>query len=111
MLIIFGIGIYELFISKIDPIERKADAHPSWLQVSSIDDLKSSLGKVILIVLIVNFFKFSIDTPIGEAKDLLFLSIGIVLVSLALFIANKSHSSHTEINKGRIIYKLQNSRI
>lgn len=99
VLIIFGMGIYELFISKIDPVERKADARPSWLQVSSIDDLKSSLGKVILMVLIVNFFKFSIDTPINEAKDLLFLSIGIVLVSLALYIANKSHSSHTEINK------------
>lgn len=99
VLIIFGMGIYELFISKIDPVERKTDTRPTWLQVSSLDDLKSSLGKVILMVLIVNFFKASIGTPIKQAQDLLFLSIGIVLVSLALYIANKSHTPLAENDK------------
>ena len=51
VLIIFGMGIYELFINKIDPVEQKTDSRPTWLQISSIDDLKSSLGKVILMVL------------------------------------------------------------
>ncbi len=91
VLIIFGMGIYELFICKIDLVERKVDARPSWLQVSSIDDLKSSLGKVILMVLIVNFFKYTIHVNFENAQDLLYLAIGVVLVSLALFIANKSH--------------------
>lgn len=93
VLIIFGMGIYELFINKMDPVERKADARPSWLQVSSIDDLKSSLGKVILMVLIVNFFKYTIHVHFENAQDLLYLSIGVVLVSLALYIANKSHGT------------------
>lgn len=96
VLLIFGMGIYELFIGKMDPVERKADARPSWLQVSSIDDLKSSLGKVILMVLIVNFFKYSLDASFNNDKSLLNLSIGIVLVSLALFIANKSHGNLSE---------------
>ena len=92
VLVIFGMGIYELFISKIDPVERKADARPTWLQVSSIDDLKSSLGKVILMVLIVNFFKITIRVNFDNAMDLLCLAIGVVLVALALYIANKSHT-------------------
>ena len=90
VLIIFGMGIYELFINKIDPVERKADARPSWLQISSIDELKSSLGKVILMVLIVSFFKHSLDVPFNSAKDPLLLSLGVVLIAVSLFIANKS---------------------
>lgn len=91
VLIIFGMGIYELFINKIDPVERKADSRPSWLQISSIDELKSSLGKVILMVLIVSFFKHSLDIPFKSAKDLLLLSLGVVLIAVSLYIANKSH--------------------
>jgi len=90
VLLIFGMGIYELFINKIDPVEQKADARPSWLQISSIDELKSSLGKVILMVLIVSFFKHSLDVPFENAKDLLLLSLGVVLIALSLFIANKA---------------------
>lgn len=91
VLIIFGMGIYELFINKIDPVERKADARPSWLQISSIDELKSSLGKVILMVLIVSFFKHSLDIQFKNAQDLLLLSLGVVLIAVSLYIANKSH--------------------
>ena len=91
VLVIFGMGIYELFINKIDPVERKADARPSWLQIKSIDELKSSLGKVILMVLIVSFFKHSLDISFSDAKDLLYLSIGVLLVSASLYIANKQH--------------------
>ena len=91
VLVIFGMGIYELFINKIDPVERKADARPTWLQIKSIDELKSSLGKVILMVLIVSFFKHSLDISFSDAKDLLYLSIGVLLVSASLYIANKQH--------------------
>ena len=91
VLVIFGMGIYELFINKIDPVERKVDSRPSWLQIQSIDELKSSLGKVILMVLIVSFFKHSLDISFSSASDLLYLSIGILLVASALYIANKQH--------------------
>lgn len=88
VLIIFGMGVYELFINKIDPVEKKVDSRPSWLQISSIDELKSSLGKVILMVLIVSFFKHSLDIEYHSATDLLLLAAGIVLLAGALFIAN-----------------------
>jgi len=92
VLVIFGVGIYELFISKIDPVERMADPRPTWLQVSSVDDLKSSLGKVILMILIVSFFKHSLDIHFDTAKDLLLLAIGVLLISAALYLVNTHHS-------------------
>lgn len=91
VLIIFGIGIYEMFITKIDPVLQKVDGRPSWMHISNVDDLKSSLGKVILMVLIVTFFKHSIEVEYGNVNDLLKLGFGIVLIALALFITAKSH--------------------
>lgn len=91
VLIIFGVGIYELFITKIDPVLQKVDGRPSWMQISNVDDLKSSLGKVILMVLIVTFFKHSIEVEYGNVNDLLKLGVGIVLIALALYITHKSH--------------------
>ncbi|MBD5296553.1 MAG: YqhA family protein [Bacteroides sp.] len=91
VLVIFGVGIYELFITKIDPVLQKVDGRPSWMQISNVDDLKSSLGKVILMVLIVTFFKHSIEVEYGNVNELLKLGFGIVLIALALFITSKSH--------------------
>lgn len=93
VLIIFGMGIYELFINKIDPVEKKVDSRPSWLQISSIDELKSSLGKVILMVLIVSFFKHSLDIEYKDSTDLLLLALGILMLASSLFIANYHHVS------------------
>lgn len=91
VLIIFGVGVYELFISKLDPVSAKADGRPSWMHISSVDDLKSALGKVILMVLIVTFFKYSLAVKYHGVNDLLKLGVGIVLIALSMFITNKSH--------------------
>jgi uncharacterized membrane protein YqhA len=88
ILIIFSMGIYELFINKIDPVNKALDNRPSWLQINSIDDLKSSLGKVILMILIVSFFEHSLRIPYETVQDLLFLSIGIILISAALYLTH-----------------------
>lgn len=96
VLIIFGIGVYELFINKIDPTEQNLDTRPSWLQINSIDSLKSSLGNVILMVLIVSVFEHSLNTTFDSPMDLLQLSIGVVLVALALFLTHLSHKSKDE---------------
>ncbi len=95
VLVIFSMGVYELFISKIDPVEQKADQRPSWLQIKNIDDLKSSLGKVILMVLIVSFFKHALIVEYKTALDLLLLAVGVVLIALALYLAHSQHK-HNE---------------
>lgn len=98
VLIIFGVGVYELFVSKIDPVERDTDNRPSWLRINSVDDLKGSLGKVILMVLIVSFFKHILELKESEwgALTLLYLAIGIFLIAAALYLTHKSHHSDKE---------------
>jgi uncharacterized membrane protein YqhA len=88
ILIIFSMGIYELFINKIDPVNKALDSRPSWLQINSIDELKSSLGKVILMILIVSFFEHSLQIDFSGIQDLLFLGIGILLISAALYLTH-----------------------
>ena len=95
VLIIFSMGVYELFINKIDPVNKTLDSRPSWLQINSIDDLKSSLGKVILMILIVSFFENSLKIQYKSVNDLLFLGIGILLISAALFLTH-IHGKHKE---------------
>ena len=103
VLVIFAVGVYELFITKIDPVERENDSRPSWLRISSVDDLKSSLGKVILMVLIVSFFKHTLDLSKDQwsPTTLLYLSIGILLIAAALYLTHKStgHDAEEEAEK------------
>ena len=55
VLLIFGFGVYEIFISEIDFAKGKfAD---STLKIKSLDQLKNKIIKVIIIVLIVKFFE------------------------------------------------------
>ena len=91
ILIIIALGIYELFISKIDFIADKENIYPKWLTFHSLDELKGVLTKVIIIILIVYFFKsvvmMEFNTPIG----ILYLAIGIILIALANYISHKPH--------------------
>jgi uncharacterized membrane protein YqhA len=102
VLLIFSMGIYELFISEIDPASRKDDTRPNWLKISSIDDLKNSLGKVILMVLIVSFFEQSLKlNKFSNALDLLYFGLGVLFVSAALYLAHadpkhKREKSHPQ---------------
>lgn len=86
-LIIFGLGLYELFISKIDAAEGSAFAE-SILYVRSLDDLKSKLAKVILIMLVVKVFEQASALRPSTGLDLLWLAASVALVGLALFLSH-----------------------
>lgn len=90
VLLIFGLGLYELFISKIDYIEQ-AEKASKILLVHSLDQLKEKLAKVILMVLIVTFFKYAIEFHYEDIKTLLFLSIGVFLIALSIYFMHKGH--------------------
>ncbi len=87
ILLIFGLGLYELFISKIDMAER-SETSSSVLLIHSLDDLKSRLAKVILLILIVKFFEKAIDMDFDTPLNLLYLAIGIVLIGAAIYITH-----------------------
>ena len=52
VLLIFALGLYELFISKIDQA-TEAEGASKILVIKNLDDLKGRLAKVILMILIV----------------------------------------------------------
>ncbi|MGC8942420.1 YqhA family protein [Sulfurihydrogenibium sp.] len=91
VLLIFGIGIYELFISKIDYAENDVRSSRI-LIVHSLDQLKDKLAKVIVMVLIVTFFKHGVSFKYQGVLELLYLSIGIFLIAAAIYFLSKSHN-------------------
>ncbi len=87
VLLIFALGLYELFINKITIKEAKGSV-PSILKVKNLEQLKENLGKVIVMILVVLFFKNALMLEYHDTKDLVFLSFGILMISLALFLSH-----------------------
>lgn len=87
VLLIFALGLYELFISKIDQAAQ-AENSSNVLLIDSLDDLKTRLAKVILMILIVKFFEHAIAMEFGSPLDLLYLAGGITLIGLALYLTH-----------------------
>jgi len=92
-LLIFSLGLYELFISKID-VAYKDPRSSKVLFITNLEDLKTKLGRVVIMVLIVTFFKQAIDMEYNTPLDVLYLSIGALGISLALYFTHKeSHDN------------------
>jgi len=85
VLLIFGLGLYELYISKIDHAYSSESAQ-HLLSINSLDDLKSRLGKVIMMILIVKFFELAIGMDIDDIFELLMFAGGILLSGIALYV-------------------------
>lgn len=91
VLLIFAMGIYELFISKIDPASRTADSRPNWLAIHSLDDLKGAVGKVILMILIVRLFESAVKMKYEHPLHLLYLGLAVLFVAIALYLQHLGH--------------------
>ncbi len=97
-MLIFSLGMYELFISDID--EAKGSRTSSRiLVIESLDDLKARLAKVILMILIVTLFEHALNMKISQPVDLLYLGAAIAMIGLALYLTRASES-HKEYGQG-----------
>ncbi len=92
ILLIFGLGMYELFVNRIDAAQR-SDTAPRLLQVRSFDHLKDRVAKMILLVLIVEFFQYALRLQYSTALDLLYLALGIFVVAAALYLTREKLTS------------------
>jgi uncharacterized membrane protein YqhA len=88
VLLIFSLGLYELFISRIDKAE-KSETASRVLIIHSLDDLKGRLAKVILMILIVKYFEHAVSMNFNTPMDLLYLAGGIALIGLSLFLTHE----------------------
>ncbi|MDB0007075.1 YqhA family protein [Flavobacteriales bacterium] len=89
VLLIFGFGVYELFISEIDFAKGKFSE--STLKISSLDQLKNKIIKVIIIVLIVKFFEkvLKLTPNFTTPEDVLFFSVSILSICLGYYLINR----------------------
>ncbi|RBQ26221.1 YqhA family protein [Arcobacter sp. CECT 9188] len=87
VLLIFAFGIYELFISKID--EANTSDENSILNISSLDQLKDKIAKVIIMVLVVNYFQRVIHTKYETPLELLYFALAIVALAVGLYFSGK----------------------
>ncbi|KAL3688283.1 hypothetical protein R1sor_014592 [Riccia sorocarpa] len=123
VMLIFGMGLYELFVSTIEVPggngENGATNHgkhqtirgsnffglftleerPKWLEIRSLDELKTKLGHVIVMILLVGMFEKSKRVPIHSGLDLLFFSGSIFLASSCLYLLSMLHQNNGG-NKG-----------
>ncbi|NKF51212.1 YqhA family protein [Shewanella sp. WXL01] len=85
VMLIFSFGLYELFISNIDAAE-KSETGGKILVINNIDSLKSKLGKVILMMLVIKVFSYFNEMKPESMLDLLYMGVVVVLVAGALML-------------------------
>jgi len=85
VMFIFAFGLYELFISHID----EAKGHGQILAISSLDQLKDKIAKVIVMVLVVNFFQRVLHTSFSSPLEMLYFALSITALSVGLYFLSK----------------------
>jgi len=96
VMLIFSLGLYELFISDIDQAHGSKSSS-NILFISNLDELKSRLAKVILMILIVTLFEQALNMKLSTPLDLVYLGASIALISLALYL---THASEHGVSEG-----------
>ena len=101
VMLIFSLGMYELFISDIDQAHG-SKASSKILVINNLDDLKSRLAKVILMIMIVTLFEEALNMHMTSPLDLVYFGAAIALIALALYLTHASEpvTSHDSAQDG-----------
>lgn len=90
VMLIFSFGIYELFISKIDAACNEDNENCSTiLAIHSLDQLKDKIAKVIIMVLVVNYFQRVLHTTYQTPLELLYFALAITALAVGLYFLGK----------------------
>ena len=93
VLLIFSFGIYELFISEIDPA-KEGSAASGILEIHNLDQLKDKIAKVIIMVLVVSFFQRVLHMSFSTPLEMLYFAGSILILSLGLYFLHKGGDKH-----------------
>ncbi|CAL5071421.1 unnamed protein product [Urochloa decumbens] len=112
VMLIFGMGLYGLFISNASTdVPSESDRalrgsslfgmfalkeRPKWMKITSLDELKTKVGHVIVMILLVKMFERSKMVKITTGLDLLSYSVCIFLSSASLYILHNLHKGDHE---------------
>jgi uncharacterized membrane protein YqhA len=85
-LIIAAIGLYELFIARIDPANMHRPL-PIWLEMKDLNDLKARVIAMIILVCAVTFTDQLLEFP-NNTLDVLYLAVGVgsFIVALTIYL-------------------------
>ena len=82
VLLVFALGLHELFIQKLDM--------PEWLVIDDLKKLKGKLSDVVILILGIKFLEKLIDSK--SAQDTLMTGVGVAVVIGALVLFNYTSS-------------------
>ncbi|KAL9275533.1 hypothetical protein AKJ16_DCAP19892 [Drosera capensis] len=105
VMLVFGMGLYELFVSNLDIAESAPKKkypqrsnllglftlleRPKWLEIKSVNELKTKVGHVIVMLLLIGLLDKSKKAAIHTPVDLLCFSASILLSSGCLYLLSK----------------------
>ena len=95
VMLIFGLGMYELFVSDIE-LAQSSKASNRILVIESLDDLKNRLAKVIIMILIVRLFEHAVTLEVRTTLDLLYFGATVAFIGLALFLSHRAEQHVAE---------------
>ena len=97
VMFIFAFGLYELFISDID--EAEGEKSSKILAIHSLDQLKDKIAKVIIMVLVVNFFQRVLHTEFKTPLEMLYFALAIAALAVGLYFLNMVGKKKNEEKK------------
>lgn len=89
VLLIFGLGVYRLFVSPIEQAEDHASSHP--FNVQSFDGLKDKIARVVILAVIIEFFRAVVDIRFQTPLDAIYLALSVLALSAALYLMSLAH--------------------
>ncbi|XP_073130919.1 uncharacterized protein [Henckelia pumila] len=105
VMLVFGMGLYELFISNLDKGKYLSEEssnyrsnlfglftlkeRPRWLEIKTVNGLKTKVGHVIVMLLLIGLFEKSKRAVILSPIDLLCFAASVFLCSGCLYLLSK----------------------
>ncbi|CAN4076426.1 unnamed protein product [Withania somnifera] len=105
VMLVFGMGLYELFISNFDKGKSESgetspyrsnlfgmftlQERPRWLEITTVSGLKTKIGHVIVMLLLIGLFDKSKRAVIHSPFDLLCFAASVLLCSGCLYLLSR----------------------
>ncbi|KAH0643891.1 hypothetical protein KY289_034865 [Solanum tuberosum] len=105
VMLVFGMGLYELFISNLDKGKSMSGEttpyrsnlfgmftlkeRPRWLEITTVSGLKTKIGHVIVMLLLIGLFDKSKRAVIHSPFDLLCFAASVFLCSCCLYLLSR----------------------
>lgn len=89
VLLIFSLGVYRLFVSRIDKAEHSPLNHP--FNVVSLDQLKDKIARVVILAVIIEFFRAVVDIRFATPLDTIYLALSVLALAAALYLMSLGH--------------------